>query len=67
MTFTLNEEQQLLKDSARDFFREQAPVSRATPKKEEPETASFTEITLDVRPDAPRTVAGGLPWPAVKP
>ena len=46
---------------------EQAPVSRATPKKEEPETASFTEITLDVRPDAPRTVAGGLPWPAVKP
>ena len=28
MTFTLNEEQQLLKDSARDFFREQAPVSR---------------------------------------
>lgn len=28
MTFTLSEEQQLLKDSARDFFREQAPVSR---------------------------------------
>lgn len=28
MTFTLNEEQQLLKDAARDFCREQAPVSR---------------------------------------
>ena len=28
MTFTLSEEQQLLKDSARDFFREQAPVAR---------------------------------------
>jgi alkylation response protein AidB-like acyl-CoA dehydrogenase len=28
MTFALNEEQQLLKDAARDFCREQAPVSR---------------------------------------
>lgn len=28
MTFTLTEEQQLLKDSARDFCREQAPVTR---------------------------------------
>lgn len=28
MTFTLNEEQRLLKDAARDFCREQAPVSR---------------------------------------
>lgn len=28
MTFTLNEEQRLLKDSARDFIREQAPVTR---------------------------------------
>jgi alkylation response protein AidB-like acyl-CoA dehydrogenase len=28
MTFTLSEEQQLLKDSARDFCREQAPVTR---------------------------------------
>ncbi|MGE0741154.1 MAG: acyl-CoA dehydrogenase family protein [Hyphomonadaceae bacterium] len=28
MTFTLSEEQQLLKDAARDFCREQAPVSR---------------------------------------
>ena len=28
MTFTLNEEQRLLKDAARDFCREQAPVGR---------------------------------------
>jgi len=28
MTFTLNEEQNLLKDAARDFCREQAPVTR---------------------------------------
>lgn len=34
------------------------PVSRIAPKKEEPDTASFTEITLDVRPD------DGKPHPA---
>lgn len=28
MTFTLNDEQRMLKDAARDFFREQAPVAR---------------------------------------
>lgn len=28
MTFTLSEEQRLLKDAARDFFQDQAPVSR---------------------------------------
>jgi alkylation response protein AidB-like acyl-CoA dehydrogenase len=35
MTFTLNEEQQLLKDSARDFFREQAPVTRLRKQRDE--------------------------------
>ena len=35
------------------------PVSRVQPKKEEPEQASFTEITLDVRPDDGTPVA---PW-----
>ena len=30
---------------------DQSPVSRAAPKKEEPETATFTEITIDVRPE----------------
>ncbi|GAB1389724.1 MAG: twitching motility protein PilT [Rubrivivax sp.] len=39
---------------------ELAPASRAAPKKEEePEQASFTEITLDVRPDDGAPVA---PW-----
>ena len=28
MTFTLNDEQRMLKEAARDFFREQAPVTR---------------------------------------
>lgn len=42
-----------------------APVSRAQPKKEEPETATFTEITLDVRPEDTRPA--GLPWPSVSP
>jgi twitching motility protein PilU len=42
---------------------EQAPVSRVTPTKEEPETATFTEITLDVRPDEPRVAASpSPPW-----
>ncbi|MCC7151486.1 MAG: PilT/PilU family type 4a pilus ATPase [Rubrivivax sp.] len=35
------------------------PVSRVQPKKEEPEQPSFTEITLDVRPDDGTPVA---PW-----
>jgi twitching motility protein PilU len=34
---------------------DQTPTSRVTPKKEESETATFTEITLDVRADEPRT------------
>jgi twitching motility protein PilU len=38
---------------------ELTPVSRVTPKKEEPEQASFTEITLEVRPDDGAPVA---PW-----
>lgn len=39
---------------------EREPVSRVTPKKEEPETATFTEITLDVRPEDSRQAAA--PW-----
>jgi twitching motility protein PilU len=42
---------------------EQAPVSRVTPRKEESETATFTEITLDVHPDEPRVAASpSPPW-----
>ena len=44
---------------------EQSPVSRVSPRKEEPETATFTEISIDVRADDTRT-AGAPPW-AVKP
>ena len=43
---------------------ELTPISRITPKKEEPEQASFTEITLDVRPDDGKTPAA--PWMAKK-
>ncbi len=42
---------------------ETGPISRVAPKKEEPEAATFTEITLDVRPEDGR--AAGVPW-AVK-
>ena len=44
---------------------ELTPVSRVTPKKEEPEAATFTEITLDVRPEDTRNTAPAAPW-AVK-
>ncbi len=43
---------------------EQAPASRIAPKKEEPEAASFTEISIEVRPDDGRGEA--LPPWAVK-
>ena len=42
---------------------ETAPVSRVAPKKEEPEAATFTEITIEVRPEDARNPA--VPW-AVK-
>jgi twitching motility protein PilU len=40
---------------------EQAPASRAAPKKEENEAATFTEVTMDVRPEDPLPVAPP-PW-----
>ena len=39
---------------------EQAPVSRSGPKKDEPETATYTEIVIDVRPEDPRLA--NPPW-----
>ena len=39
---------------------EQAPVSRAGPKKDEPEAATYTEIVIDVRPEDPRLA--NPPW-----
>ncbi len=44
---------------------EQSPVSRVAPKKEEPEVATFTDISIDVRPEDNRA-SGAPPW-AVKP
>ncbi|MFN7726833.1 MAG: PilT/PilU family type 4a pilus ATPase [Rubrivivax sp.] len=39
---------------------EMAPVSRVSPKKEEPEQATFTDITIEVRPEDNRQNAA--PW-----
>ncbi len=39
---------------------EQAPVSRVSPKKDESEQATFTDITIEVRPEDTRSA--GLPW-----
>jgi alkylation response protein AidB-like acyl-CoA dehydrogenase len=44
MTFTLTEEQQLLRDSARDFFREQAPVSRLRKSRDEKKNGRDLEL-----------------------
>jgi twitching motility protein PilU len=40
---------------------DQTPISRIAPKKDEPEAATFTEITLDVRADEPRVAAAAAP------
>jgi twitching motility protein PilU len=40
---------------------EQTPVSRVAPKAEEPEAASFTEISIDVRPEDTQSAAAP-PW-----
>ena len=44
---------------------EQSPMSRVAPKKEEPDVATFTEISIDVRPEDNRPAAAP-PW-AIKP
>lgn len=48
MTFTLNEEQQLLKDSARDFFREQAPVTRLRKQRDEKKNGRDPDLWREV-------------------
>jgi alkylation response protein AidB-like acyl-CoA dehydrogenase len=48
MTFTLSEEQQLLKDSARDFFREQAPVSRLRKQRDAKKNGRDPELWRDI-------------------
>jgi twitching motility protein PilU len=42
------------------------PISRVAPKKEEPEAATFTEITIEVRPEDTRGAASNtVPFPSV--
>jgi len=48
MTFTLSEEQQLLKDSARDFFREQAPVSRLRKQRDAKKNGRDPDLWRDI-------------------
>ncbi len=48
MTFTLSEEQQLLKDSARDFFREQAPVSRLRKQRDAKQNGRDPELWREI-------------------
>ena len=41
-----------------------APASRISPKKEESESAAYTEMTIDVRPEEPAAAANQkAPWP----
>jgi twitching motility protein PilU len=45
---------------------DQTPASRIAPKKEEPEAATFTELSIEVRAEDARPGAGGTPPWAVK-
>ena len=44
---------------------EQAPVSRVATKKDEPDTATFTEMTIDVRPED-KGLSAVPPWAKLK-
>jgi twitching motility protein PilU len=46
---------------------EQGPISRVTPKKEESDEASFTEISFDVRVEEPPAAKAAAPWPKIAP
>ncbi len=41
---------------------EMAPISRAAPKREEPDAASFSELTIEVRPEEAPVAANATPW-----
>jgi twitching motility protein PilU len=45
---------------------EQAPISRAAPRKEESDAAVFTEVSFDVKPEEPRTLTPATPWPTIR-
>ena len=44
---------------------EQAPIARTAPKKEESDAASFTEFTVDVRPEDSRAMPLATAWPTI--
>jgi alkylation response protein AidB-like acyl-CoA dehydrogenase len=48
MTFTLNDEARMLKESARDFFREQAPVSRLRRMRDEKKNGRDPELWAEM-------------------
>lgn len=48
MTFTLNDEQRMLKDAARDFFREQAPVTRLRKQRDEKKNGRDPELWTEM-------------------
>ncbi len=41
---------------------EMAPISRAAPRREEPDAASFSELTIEVRPEEVPVAANATPW-----
>jgi alkylation response protein AidB-like acyl-CoA dehydrogenase len=48
MTFTLNDEQRMLKESAREFFREQAPVARLRKQRDEKKNGRDPELWREI-------------------
>jgi alkylation response protein AidB-like acyl-CoA dehydrogenase len=48
MTFTLNDEQRMLKDAARDFFREQAPVTRLRKQRDAKQNGRDPDLWRDI-------------------
>ncbi|MEZ6022665.1 MAG: acyl-CoA dehydrogenase family protein [Hyphomonadaceae bacterium] len=48
MTFTFNEEQQMLQDAAREFFREQAPVTRLRKLRDEKKNGRDPELWAEM-------------------
>ncbi len=48
MTFTLNDDARMLKDTARDFFREQAPVSRLRKQRDAKQNGRDPELWREI-------------------
>src|SRR5690606_13287194 len=48
MTFTLNDDARMLKESARDFFREQAPVTRLRKQRDAKQNGRDPELWVEI-------------------